>query len=760
MYDWKATDRALEPLADQSRVIVFTSGFIPNDLNSPNVGTPAREHVFTNRDADILLDGGQYLVVGPRETTYFGSRRSTTTPPIHQPNTHRIQLAPNWARIYQRDPNLRTPTVGFVAQRPAMANIVTMIAATDPPANWPLGAAAWQPIGVNVSEPLPDANYYPMPNFRLNGANSKANSDPDGPTGALGFLTLPPDAYHDYSTGPRNGSMPPFDRRQSGTPLENWSGGTTTGTADIGAAMLAGTQENWCTAYLQRLADPDLPYHAGFNPYMTVDWLPIDLTLFNGEDEPPNSNTVSYRFSSRQKTGSLLDPATLGYPSRGISAVHKTLFSYQTHDLRPTPRRPGHDYFGAELFVDQMLPGTPPTRTVNRSAPQPDGSDAVVTLGFLNYSFPLAGDLPLSPTYTGFHGSPAQVPAAPFWGNRLFANPMELAWVPLSSPGQFMQEFSARDAVNPYSDASDRSNGFSHLMNWFSHPSGSLDTASAAAMLELVEVGSAWSDTDVYLPPAGTAVIASPQSDVEQASNVILKPLRPPYNRVAGFVEPGRVNVNTWSDPAVWRGLMWNAITPANNDQRNRGQVPYADDLAASRRGYAPQSSPYIPGANKHLHPEFPTEFAGVFKSSFEAGIVPVPAGGGPTSLPNRLDEFSRDNPAHATLLRGTPANQSSSPLFSPAPGAGVPHPFTEFLPITRLANLVTTRSNVFAVRITVGFFEQDAETGLGLEYGAEQGKSRRHRAFYVLDRSIPVGFQIGQSLNTDRCMLLRRIIE
>ena len=40
------------------------------------------------------------------------------------------------------------------------------------------------------------------------------------------------------------------------------------------------------TAFLQRLANPNLPWDAETNPYITVDWIPIDVTVFNGEDPP------------------------------------------------------------------------------------------------------------------------------------------------------------------------------------------------------------------------------------------------------------------------------------------------------------------------------------------------------------------------------------------------------------------------------------------------------------------------------------------
>ncbi len=61
---------------------------------------------------------------------------------------------------------------------------------------------------------------------------------------------------------------------------------------------------------------------------------------------------------------------------------------------------------------------------------------------------------------------------------------------------------------------------------------------------------------------------------------------------------------------------------------------------------------------------------------------------------------------------------------------------------------------------MTIGYFEYDPSTGMSQEYGWDNGKTRRHRGFYVVDRSIPVAFEPGVDHNTDNCVLMRRIIE
>jgi len=67
----------------------------------------------------------------------------------------------------------------------------------------------------------------------------------------------------------------------------------------------------------------------------------------------------------------------------------------------------------------------------------------------------------------------------------------------------------------------------------------------------------------------------------------------------------------------------------------------------------------------------------------------------------------------------------------------------------TRLANTTTPRSNVFAIWITL----REAVTN-------DPDSVRFHRAFYIVDRSIPVAFEPERVHNVWDCVRLRRIIE
>jgi hypothetical protein len=87
------------------------------------------------------------------------------------------------------------------------------------------------------------------------------------------------------------------------------------------------------------------------------------------------------------------------------------------------------------------------------------------------------------------------------------------------------------------------------------------------------------------------------------------------------------------------------------------------------------------------------------------------------------------------------------------------------------VGNLFSTNSNCYAVWMTIGYFEVEQNPGgvdqahpegvrLAQEVGVDEGNVKRHRAFYIIDRSIPVAFEPGHRHNTDKAVLLKRYIE
>jgi len=82
-----------------------------------------------------------------------------------------------------------------------------------------------------------------------------------------------------------------------------------------------------------------------------------------------------------------------------------------------------------------------------------------------------------------------------------------------------------------------------------------------------------------------------------------------------------------------------------------------------------------------------------------------------------------------------------------------------------------TVRSEVYAIWVTMGLFEVTSDNAsdpnrypdgyrLVREYGSDTGDVTRHRAFFIFDRSLPVGYEQGQDHNVYDAVLTERLIE
>ena len=223
----------------------------------------------------------------------------------------------------------------------------------------------------------------------------------------------------------------------------------------------------------------------------------------------------------------------------------------------------------------------------------------------------------------------------------------------------------------------------------------------------------------------------------------------PPFNHISKYRVPGLLNINTIFTRNIWEAVL---------DQHGLDQGQYDfDKYAASRRGYGTPTNRMFT-----LDPNWPTFFGNPFRPPHAAQMVP-------------LDSMEKSE-ISVTLMRpsGSDANISNLDLLLQDSRTNDHNntdrnAFFRYQNMQRLGNLVTTRSNVFAIWITVGYFElvpmDDPITGqskltLGPELGTDTGDINRYRAFYVVDRSIPVAFQPGKNHNVDRAVLLRRYIE
>ncbi|QDU58268.1 hypothetical protein Pan181_45010 [Aeoliella mucimassa] len=333
--------------------------------------------------------------------------------------------------------------------------------------------------------------------------------------------------------------------------------------------------------------------------------------------------------------------------------------------------------------------------------------------------------------------------------------------------------------------------------------------------------------------------------------------LMAPFNRVPDYREPGKVNLNTivsqretvvtqgssgggprraanttstemWSD--VFDGLMHrvrDGDAVVNGNLLAYGHFgPAWRDVVLSRRGY-PDPLPVIgttlTGPDRSelvMNPQFPTFFKNPFRSSDAGDLVPVPNmvdGGVEVSMlrshPIRpgtdlgwgnaaIDENGNGlfNETREAIPGEGGADSPPVPLFSelcstPAIDAKR-NSAMHTMPLTRLDNLTTNRSGVFAVWVTVGYFEvlpapnwnEDQDNvqeqfmnqaggnldraqalykkvypqgyQLGKELGSDTGDLERHRGFYIIDRTRPVAFKPGEDVNVEKAILLRRRID
>jgi hypothetical protein len=111
-------------------------------------------------------------------------------------------------------------------------------------------------------------------------------------------------------------------------------------------------------------------------------------------------------------------------------------------------------------------------------------------------------------------------------------------------------------------------------------------------------------------------------------------------------------------------------------------------------------------------------------------------------------------------------------------------NPYFRYAPLARLSSMTTTRSNVFAVWVTIGFFEVEEAPAyeaadprwngslelynriypdgyaFGKEAGLDTGDVERVRMFAIIDRTIPVGFEPGANHNVRQTIRLMKQIE
>ncbi len=399
------------------------------------------------------------------------------------------------------------------------------------------------------------------------------------------------------------------------------------------------THEKYRIIHLQRLANPTRAHDENTNPYITVDSMLVDLTVYNAR--------TSLNDSEENETGSVSEIATR---QRGKNSSETNIWIQKKYDdlTVTTGGTPGEGAF-------------PGTLKQNFGAGVTD-----------NAEIPWLG-----------------------WINRPPVSPFELMNVTFRNSSTLLRDldFESDDAtgIKRYGYLPDFTETANNNKKFFGY----------------VRVPSPQTVTPMVLNKSNSATGATASATGTDTL---------PFAYYSMYREPGRININTIYDKTVLAALL----------NREPSNSSISISTIFSKLPWSPS------GADESLTPS-------VFRSIAEAPESSI------------LRDFS-------TFKRTTDSDAESAGSSSEF------HPYYRLEDYYRLANLTTTRSNVFAVWITMGFFEEDvAEDGsvtYTRELGNASGNVKRYRSFYLIDRSIPVGFERGKNHNAENVILLKRYLQ
>ena len=765
--------------------------------------------VFCYRGTSPLrLKPDEFCVIGPRQTTYIGSRPTSADPELNEPGSQSIVLSGQFDGQYAFT---GMPTLSGSVPKTSLDFAVV----ADLPASYGTGVdpdGAPNGIGLSVTEPLPGGSYYPEPTVE--------NVAPN-----LVIFDL----YSDGATGTQPAPDTPFDSDPTREyPLSFTQDLYGTGTYPpkddpTDPEFLQGYK----TAILQRLANPLSDHDATSNPYISVDSMGIDVTVFNGEDNAARHayTTPTAADWDRDEAGKNARSITdLQFASRERGQRESSTTMPPSHAALNTPEKIALELgnsrgnllgFLSQIPTDpndlvEFFQRTPPyyptpvDPTLVAGDPLQDehfGRKLLSTLGYANHSL----GAPIRTTVTvpvAYRNSPlpnesrnndpfdsaspqTMVHNNPYtwlhWANAPYVSKYDLMQVPSSSPQRLLFEYSMvrRDpgtgnVISPYLDETtpegdevDRiASPYGYLLNFFHSvktpagtPTGNNDlSAQFVRLFDFVHVPSRFNGTKKWFTvDSSTTGHFNPSSP---GPNDPRLGYQFPFNYRSMFREPGKINLNTIPSEIVYRSIFDEAFWKNSNNPN----ITFAewDQFLDSRRGYTSNADDY------------PSRFSNPFRTAATAELMP--------EIPTDPDGLKQP-PVEATILRSKLGVSPKEPLFDLSLASGqngldnsaVRHyrtdenPMLRYQAYQRLGNIAGTQSNVFAVWVTIGYFEvEPAPVGpqhpdgwrLAEELGNDTGEINRHRAFYIIDRSVPVGYLPGEDLNAEQTIMLKRFIE
>lgn len=213
---------------------------------------------------------------------------------------------------------------------------------------------------------------------------------------------------------------------------------------------------------------------------------------------------------------------------------------------------------------------------------------------------------------------------------------------------------------------------------------------------------------------------------------------RLPGTQLGGRI-PGKININTIWDPEVFR-----ALCDAQTSNSAGGFGVAANDVDAVYSAMVAQRTPNAPiGAPTPALSANDQPFQGM-AAGYDTNVAVGPAGA------QYQPGDGRSGAGGIGLQNTLLAPGASSKLLFEGPGtAATQHPYLRAMLLNKIYNNTTTRSNVFGVWLTVGFFQVSntsttpPPTLMG-EWGLASGQNIRHHMFCIVDRSA-LGIQGAQ---------------
>ena len=561
--------------------------------------------------------------------------------------------------------------------------------------------------------------------------------------------------------------------------------------------MLNGSHNNFAVIHLQRLADPTKSWDSTSNPYLTVDCLTVDLTVVNTDadgttnrDEPGTSSSQPLTYLTTQRAytnksvvrgGRVADVAT--------GQAIKRAGDIWNRNVRP-------DLSNSIDLIDETIFRS--KDSTNRTA-----------YDLVNKLIAPALQVSQVPTVTQGFGGIAERNSIDrrypwlYWANRPFNSATELALVPITSPFNLTAWHSTafdsnqKDPSNASKPLPVTLQPFFHLPGFFDPPPTPISPWNTVTLTGTAFAGqlkpTILDFVHVRSPFGGLygSTTANPQTNPDlSAIGLHVKP----FGQFSHFREPGRVNVNTIADKRVWRAIFGEVnyrgdpLTPAQEYPSSTNEPDFRDKLP---NWVANQSGPTA--WDQSVYGASPANSLAGFFARLPNPGESTPASRTPPGYKDNLIEspertedanhdfylepnedangngnldLGEDLNNNGRLDLGEDTNSNGEIDIDDRNGNGMldpgddyrntdRHAFFRYETMNRLTNVATVRSNVFAVWITIGFF--DATTDL--ELGIDTAESRRYRGFYIFDRSIPVGYETGKDNNVRDAILLRRVL-